>query len=156
MSKLWSLLKRLGCFPILKVSTIDALVYRTETIRYHINKNIFITGALLDLSKAFDSITHKILLHKLHELRYSKNALKLIESYLSNRLQNTIVNHVESDWIGLYQVVPQGTILGPFLFNLYINELNKQIHADTKIIQYADDTIILTYNTDLNLATQKF
>ena len=63
------------------------------------------------------------------------------------------MNHVKSEWIGLYQVVPQGTILGPLLFYLYINYLNKQIPANTKIIQYADDTIILTYNTDLKLAT---
>ena len=60
---------------------------------------------------------------------------------------------MESDWIGLYQGVPQATILGPLPFNRYIKDLNKQIPANTKIIQYADDTIILTYNTDLNLAT---
>ena len=131
-----------------KVSTIDALVYCTETIRYHINNNNFITAALLDLSKAFDSTNHKILLQKLHELGFSKNALNLIESYLSHRLQKTIVNHTK-----VYQGVPQGTILGPLLFNLYINDLNKQIPANTGIIQYADDTIILTYNTDLKLAT---
>ena len=59
-----------------------------------------------------------------------------------------------SDRIGLYKGVPQGRILSPLLFNLYINELNKQIPADTKIIQYANDTIILTFKTDLNLATQ--
>ena len=58
-----------------------------------------------------------------------------------------------SHWIGLYQGVPQGTILGPFLFNLYINDLNKHIPGNTEIIQYADDTIILTYNADLKLAT---
>ena len=53
---------------------------------------------------------------------------------------------MESDWIGLYQGVPQGTLLSPLLFNLHIT-------VNTKIIQYADDAIILTYNTDLKLAT---
>ena len=67
-------------------------------------------------------MNHKILLHKQHELGFSKNALNLKESYLSHRLQKTIMNHVESDWIGLFQAVPQGTILGPLLFNLDINE----------------------------------
>ena len=130
---------------------IDALVYCTETIRYLINKNNLITAAILDLSKAFDSINHKILLHKLHELGFSKNALNVIESYLSHRLQKTIVNHVESDWIELYQEVPQGTILDPLLFNLFSTDLNKQLPAKTQIIQYAAENIILTYNTDLKL-----
>ena len=67
-------------------------------------------------------------------------------------------NHSESRQIrliDLYQGVPRGTILGPLLFNLYINDLNKQISANTNINQNADDTIILTYNTDLKLATYK-
>ena len=105
-------------------------------------------AALQDLSKALDSINHKIFLHKLHQLGFSKNALNLVESYLSYRLQK-----IGSDCIELYQGVPQGTILGPLLFNLYINDLNKQIPANTKIIQCADDTIILTYNRVLKLAT---
>ena len=98
-----------------KVSTTDALVYCTENKRYHINNKNFITAALLDLSKVFGSRNHKILLHKLHELGFSKNALNLIENYLSHRLQKTVVDQVESDWIGLYQGVPLGTILGPLL-----------------------------------------
>ena len=69
-----------------KVSTIDALVYCTETTRYHVKRNNFITAVLLDLSKPFNSINHKILAHKLYELGFSKNALNLTESYLSHRL----------------------------------------------------------------------
>ena len=134
-----------------KVSAIDALVYCTETIRYQINNNNFITAALLDLSKAFDSKNHKILLHKLHELGFSKNALNLIKCFLSHRLKN----HSESCGIRLNWVTsrcPTGKILGLLLFYLYIDDLNKQILANTEIIRYADDTIILTYNTDLKLA----
>ena len=59
---------------------------------------------------------------------------------------------MESDWIGLYQGVPQRTILGSLFLNLYINDLNNQIPANTEIIPDADDTIILTYNRDLKLA----
>ena len=106
-----------------KVSTIDALVYCFETIGHHINKNNFIIAALLDLSKVFDSISYKILLHKLHKLRFSKKALNLIENFLSRRLQK---NHCESSGIRLDWVISRcptgGTILGPLLFNLYINE----------------------------------
>ena len=76
-----------------------------------------------------------------------------MESYLSNRLQKSIVNPVESDWIELYQGVPQGTILGPLLFNMYIKDLNKEIPANTKISQYADDTIILAYIMHPKLAS---
>ena len=84
-----------------KVSTIDALVYCTETIRYHINNKNFITAALLDLSKAFDSINHNILLHNLHELGFSKKCLK------PNRklsITQATRNHSEScgirlDWV---------------------------------------------------------
>ena len=61
--------------------------------------------------------------------------------------------HVESHWIELDQGVPRRTILGPLLFNLYNIDLNKRIPANTNINQYADDSIILTYNADLKLAT---
>ena len=136
-----------------KVSTIDALVFCTKTIRYHVNNNNFITAALIDLSKAFDWINHKILLHKLYELGFSKNDLNPIESYLSHRLQK---NHSESCGIRFDWVIPRcpiGNNIRSLLFNLYINDLKKQIPANTEIIHYSDDTIILAYNTDLKVTT---
>ena len=62
---------------------------------------------------------------------------------------------MESEWIELNQGVLQGTILGHLLFNMYVNDLNKQIPDNTKIFHYAVDSIILTYNRDLKLATYK-
>ena len=78
---------------------MDALVYSTENFRYLIEQNQYVTTALLDLSKAFDSINHNILILKLEESGFSTSAQMLILDYLSNRLQKTKANGIESDWI---------------------------------------------------------
>ena len=72
----------------------------------------------------------------------------MINSFITNRSQKTIVNNTESDWIALEQSVSQGTVFGPLIFNLYINDLNKQIDKTCKIVQYADDTLLFCENND--------
>ena len=74
---------------------------------------------LTDLSKAFDCLSHELLIAKLDAYGYSYNALKLIFSYLSNRSQRVKDNSSYSSWAEIKCGVPQGSIMGPFLFNIY-------------------------------------
>ena len=83
------------------------------------DKNKYVTAAFLDLSKAFDSIQHDILETKLRQIGFDDLSTRLVMDFNSERIQKVITNNSESEWIKLYQGVPQGTVLGPLLFNLY-------------------------------------
>ena len=130
-----------------KFSTTDALVYLTEKIRCNKNEKKITAAAFLDLSKAFDSINLKLMIQKLSILGFSIPAQNLITSYLSNRTQRVIINNVKSSWIEVAQGVPQGTVLGPLLFNLYVNDLSNFLSCET--IQYADDTVLLSSHDEV-------
>ena len=102
----------------------------------------------LDFAKAFDTVNHSILIDKLKYYGVSDNTLDLFRSYLSNREQVVEVNGVCSDWGTIKHGVPQGSILGPLLFLLYINDISKS----SKILQFflfADDTTVF-YSADPN------
>ena len=100
-------------------------------------------GVFLDLSKAFDTIDHHILLHKLEVYGIRGNALNLIYSYLTGRLQFTSLKSTESDLREIKCGVPQGSILGPLLFIIYVNDMHL---ASSKFasLYFADNTTLFS------------
>lgn len=120
-------------------STTTSLLKITDDIRLELDKNHISVLLFLDFTKAFDTVNHKKLCCKLGNLfKFSTTAVKLISSYLSNRTQIVTVNDVCSNIISLNCGVPQGSVLGPLLFSLYINDLpNIVINSDCSL--FADD-----------------
>ena len=131
------------------------------------NRNISI-AIFLDLSKAFDTLDHKILLHKLNYYGIKNTEYKWFSSYLENRTQYVEINNVKSNMLNITTGVPQGSILGPLLFLIYVNDINYTT-SYFKFIMYADDTTLLStlqsnnseyhtsltaVNTNLEIVTQ--
>lgn len=115
------------------------------------NKEHYFT-MFLDLSKAFDTVSHELLISKLKYYNFSDSSVTLLKSYLNNRYQLVNVNEKLSDKMIVKHGVPQGSILGPLLFLLYINDLPTYVpQIDT--ILYADDTTIGYSNSDIEYST---
>ena len=124
------------------MSIIDTLIEKTNFIYSSFNKSKATLAINLDLSRAFETVCHSLLFTKLLNIGFSSNALLLLQNYLNNRYQMTIVNKIISEPYLIKTGLPQGTILAPWLFILFINDLfNIQICGHT--LCYADDTVIL-------------
>ena len=124
-----------------KRGTKDALGKLTRLLLEKINDKTPIAVAFLDLSKAFDTVDHVILLKKLERSVIREHASKLIASYLQNRQQKVIIQGQPSDPQTVRTGVPQGTILGPLLLLPYINDL--LLLLPKNIYSYADDTAVI-------------
>ena len=130
-------------------STLTALIEATDSWAYNIDLGNFIAVVFLDLKKAFDTVDHEILLTKLFFYGIQGTAYNWFKSYLDNRKQQCFVNGSLSNVTSIKCGVPQGTILGPLLFILYINDLPKcLLHSQSRM--YADDTSLSYAAQDTN------
>ena len=125
-----------------------ALVSLTEAVRSTLDNKRLGCGIFIDLQKAFDTVNHRILLSKLEHYGFRGCALEWFRSYLSDRKQYVSVNRSNSNLLSITCSVPQGSVLGPLLFLIYINDLP---NASKKLTFYhfADDTNIYYESKDL-------
>ena len=118
--------------------TQNSLVVILEQWKRALDKGEYVSALFMDLSKAFDTINHDLLILKLKAYGFSKETLKLMKSYLKNRKQKVQINNKFSSERDVIAGVPQGSIDGPLLFNLFINDLTFFIEQCT-LSNYAKD-----------------
>ena len=123
-----------------------------EDWRNALEKNQYVAAVLMDLSKAFDCLPHDILLDKLSAYGMSTDSLFLLESYLSNRKQQIKINGILRSWSDIQKGVPQGSILGSLLFNVFINDIFFFVKKGT-LYNYADDNTLSYGHPDFNVLT---
>ena len=151
--RIYSFLEKYECLYELqfgfraKHSTVHTLINITEKIRSALDNNKVACGIFIDLQKAFDTVNNEILLTKLDYYGFRGNIKNWFRSYLYERKQNVIINGFKSKSSIIKHGVPQGSVLGPVLFLLYINDLHKYIKHSTTY-HFADDTNLLNITPD--------
>lgn len=125
------------------ISTEDAVVDLASHITSALDQGLKCTGVFLDLQKAFDTVHIPALLSKLDSVGVRGIALNIFRDYLRNRSQRVVINGLQSGEASIEYGVPQGSILGPTLFQIYINQLCDLNLPNCKIFTYADDTALV-------------
>ena len=131
-----------------KYSTVHAVISLTECIRKNLDEGNIGCGIFVDLQKAFDTVEHDILLSKLEHYGVRDLANEQFKSYLSNR-KHVSINGYDSNLVDVKFGVPQGSVLGPLLFLIYINDLNQTLKL-CKVHHFADDTNLLHFSKSVN------
>ena len=138
--------KQFGCRP--NHSTYMAIIQSLDKVSIAVEQNETTIGIFLDLSKAFDTIDHYILLYKLEHYGFRGIVLDWFKNYLSNRKQHVSFNSIESEQKDIVCGVPQGSILGPLLYIRYVND-NIDTSDVLDFILFADDTTILYSHSNI-------
>ena len=130
-----------------KRSTLHALINATENIYHALDLKLHTLGIFIDFSRAFDTIDHSILLKKLNHYGIKGDMLKLLNSYLSNRKQFVSYGGNESTLLNVSTGVPQGSVLGPLLFIIFINDITN-ISNIASFVLFADDLNLFVSHTN--------
>jgi hypothetical protein len=128
-------------------STLTTLIDVSDNIHNDVEEGRGTGMLFLDLKKAFDTVNHDLLIQKLRQYGFGNSSLAWFTNYLSNRQQAVEINGTRSDWENVKTGVPQGSILGPLLFILYINDLPRVIEK-CNVTLYADDTALYFSSND--------
>ena len=127
-------------------STDSCLIHLIDHVKSQTARGLFTGMVLLDLQKAFDTVDHEIMCQKLEVI--GVQSISWFQSYLTSRRQLVNVNGVNSDMSEVVCGVPQGSLLGPLLFLIYVNDVTTSIDSNCKVLLYADDTAILFSHKD--------
>ena len=130
------------------ISTELAVTYFTDIIGKEVDNGNILGAVFIDLSKAFDTVSHSRLLNKLPSYGINNKELHWFTDYLFSRTQSVQFKGALSDANPIFSGVPQGSILGPLLFTIHFNDVHTPLQS-TSIITYTDDTVIFTAVKDL-------
>ena len=135
-------------------STTLALIDIVDKIKQNLDNNEYAIGIFIDIKKAFDTVNHDLLYTKLEHYGFRGHALNFIKSYLTNRTQYTRMNGYTSTTQEITCGVPQGSVLGPLLFLLYINDIQHCIDKE-EIKLFADDTGVFIHHPQLEVLLEQ-
>ena len=131
----------------------QVLTYAVDTWKRALDSNKIIGTLMMDLSKAFDAVPHDLLVAKLSAYGFCESSCLFLLSYLKNRKQCVKIRDIKSSWLTLKRGIPQGSCLGPLLFNIFVNDLVLNV-SNATLFNYADDNTLSVCDANVDVVVE--